>query len=71
MTISCKASDDLNVLIGTVNTIVLLTSSMTVAMSITAMQKGNARLSKRLIWLTILAAGIFLVIKYFRMEPQV
>jgi cytochrome c oxidase subunit 3 len=60
-----QASLELNVLIGTVNTIVLLTSSMTVAMSITAMQKGNSQLSKRLIWLTILAAGIFLVNKYF------
>ena len=59
------ASLDLNVLFGTVNTIVLLTSSMTVAMSITAMQKGNSQLSKRLIWLTIIAAGIFLVIKTF------
>jgi cytochrome c oxidase subunit 3 len=60
-----KASLDLNVLIGTINTIVLLTSSMTVAMSITAMQKGNSRLSMQLIWLTILAALIFLVNKYF------
>jgi cytochrome c oxidase subunit 3 len=60
-----EASHDLNVLIGTVNTIVLLTSSMTVAMSITAMQKGNTRLSMQLIWLTILAALIFLVNKYF------
>jgi len=60
-----EASHDLNVLIGTVNTIVLLTSSMTVAMSITAMQKGNTRLSMQLIWLTILAALIFLFNKYF------
>jgi cytochrome c oxidase subunit 3 len=60
-----EASLELNVLIGAVNTIVLLISSMTVAMSITAMQKGNSGLSKRLIWLTILAAGIFLVNKYF------
>jgi cytochrome c oxidase subunit 3 len=59
------ASNELNVLIGTVNTIVLLSSSMTVAMSITAMQKGNSQLSKKLIWLTILAAGVFLVNKYF------
>jgi cytochrome c oxidase subunit III len=59
------ASRELNVLIGTVNTIVLLSSSMTVAMSITAMQKGNVQLSKRLIWLTIFAACIFLVNKYF------
>lgn len=59
------SSHELNVLIGTINTIVLLTSSMTVAMSITAMQKGNTRLSRILIWLTLLAALIFLINKYF------
>ena len=59
------ASLDLNVLIGTINTVVLLASSMTVAMSITAMQKGDIRLSKRLIWITVIAAGIFMVNKYF------
>jgi len=65
-----EASLELNVLFGTVNTIVLLTSSMTVAMSITAMQKGNSLLSKRLIWLTILAACIFLVIKFFEWSAK-
>lgn len=59
------ASLDLNVLIGTINTVVLLASSMTVAMSITAMQKDDIRLSKRLIWITVIAAGIFMVNKYF------
>ena len=57
------ASYNLNVWFGGVNTVVLLTSSMTVAMSITAMQLGKIRLSHNLIWLTIIAAGIFLVIK--------
>jgi len=65
-----EASLDLNVLFGTINTIVLLTSSMTVAMSITAMQKGNVQLSKRLIWLTILAACIFLMIKFFEWSAK-
>jgi cytochrome c oxidase subunit 3 len=60
-----EASYNLNVWFGGVNTIVLLTSSMTVAMSITAMQKGNTLLSVNLLWLTILAAGIFLIIKSF------
>jgi cytochrome c oxidase subunit III len=64
------ASHELNVLIGTINTIVLLTSSMTVAMSITAMQKGDIRLSRRLILLTILAALIFLVNKYFEWSAK-
>jgi len=59
------ASYELNVWLGTVNTIILLTSSMTIAMAITALQKGNPKLAITLSWLTILAALGFLVIKYF------
>ena len=59
------ASYNLNVILGTVNTIVLLTSSWTVAMAVTAMQKGNIKLSVKLIDATIFFAMIFLVIKYF------
>jgi len=59
------ASFELNVWMGTINTIVLLTSSMTIAMSITALQKGNNKLAINLAWFTILAALVFLVIKYF------
>jgi cytochrome c oxidase subunit 3 len=66
-----EASYNLDVLMGTINTVVLLTSSMTVAMSITAMQKGNSKLAVRLIWLTISAAGIFLIIKYFEWSAKI
>jgi cytochrome c oxidase subunit 3 len=59
------ASFDLDVFIGTVNTIVLLTSSMTVAMSITATQKGDYLKALSLLWLTVIAAMIFMVNKYF------
>ena len=59
------ASYNLNIAMGTINTMVLLTSSLTVAMSITAIQKGNSKLALLLLWFTIIAAGIFLVIKYF------
>ena len=59
------ASYELNVIMGTVNTIVLLTSSLTVAMSITAIQKGDTKMALTLIWSTIAFAGVFLVIKYF------
>jgi len=59
------ASFELNVWMGTINTIILLTSSMTIAMAITALQKGNVKLAITLSWLTILAALGFLVIKYF------
>ena len=59
------ASYELNVWMGSINTVILLTSSMTVAMSITALQKGDKKLAVILLWLTIAAALGFLVIKYF------
>ena len=55
---------ELNVTIGSLNTIVLLISSMTVAMSLTAMQKNNKKLSMTLLFITILCALIFLFNKY-------
>ncbi|PIQ35439.1 MAG: cytochrome C oxidase subunit III [Bacteroidetes bacterium CG18_big_fil_WC_8_21_14_2_50_41_14] len=64
------ASFNLNVWIGTANTVVLLTSSMTVAMSISALQKGDSKKSILLLWLTILAALIFLVVKYFEWSSK-
>ena len=60
-----KASQELSVVIGTINTVVLLISSMTVAMSITAMQQNRLKLCKRLIFVTLFFGLIFLINKYF------
>lgn len=60
-----EASLELNVTIGAINTIVLLFSSMTIAMALTAIQKGNQKLALRLIGVTLLMAVIFLINKYF------
>jgi len=60
-----EAALELNAFIGTINTIVLLVSSMTIAMAITAIQKGNRKLSMLLILITLLLAVAFLVNKYF------
>lgn len=65
------ASYELNVTMGTVNTIVLLTSSMTIAMSITALQKGKKQLSINLMIVTILSALTFMVIKYFEWSAKI
>lgn len=59
------AARELDTLLGTINTIVLLTSSLTAAMSITAMQEGKKDLTLLLIGVTIVLAGLFLVNKYF------
>ena len=59
------AAEELDTMVGTVNTIVLLTSSLTVAMSITATARGQKKLSIGLVGLTVLFALAFLVNKYF------
>ncbi len=59
------AGDQLSVVLGTTNTLVLLTSSFFVAMSITALQRGEKKFALRLIGGTITFAGVFLIIKYF------
>ena len=59
------AAEELSVGIGTLNTGILLISSMTVAMSITAIQKGNTRRTIFLLEMSMLLGLIFLINKYF------
>ena len=59
-----EAASDLNVFIGATNTVVLLVSSMTVAMSLTAIQKSQPNLAIGLIFITLILAGLFLFNKY-------
>jgi cytochrome c oxidase subunit III len=59
------AATELDTLVGTVNTMILLTSSLTAAMSITAIQEGRQRFAQLLVGLTLLLALAFLVNKYF------
>ncbi len=59
------AAQELSVVIGTANTIILLCSSATVAMSITAVRKQDKRLAVVLLVITILLGLAFLVNKYF------
>ena len=65
------AAEELNPFIGTVNTIILLTSSLTVAMSITAIQEGRKHLSMSLVGMTILFGVVFLVNKYFEWSHKI
>jgi cytochrome c oxidase subunit III len=59
------AAEELDLKIGFINTVILLISSMTVAMSITALQLGNKKLTLILLATTVLLALVFLVNKYF------
>ena len=59
------AAQELNVTVGTINTVILLVSSMTIAMSTTAIQKKDTRATLVLIGITLVLALAFLVNKYF------
>lgn len=65
------AAHELNTIIGTFNTVILLTSSLTVALSITALQRGNRNLAVLLLALTIVFAFWFLTNKYFEWSHEI
>lgn len=59
------ANQELDKTIGLINTVILLISSMTVAMSVSSIQRGNKKLTLILLSITLLLAILFLVNKYF------
>lgn len=59
------AALELDAFIGTLNTVFLLVSSMTIAMSITAIRKNRKNLASFLVFATLLLAGLFILNKYF------
>ena len=60
-----------NLLIGSINTAVLLTSSLFIALSISAIRQGKKRLSALLQIATILFGVVFLVNKYFEWTEKI
>ena len=62
---------ELNVVYGTANTTVLLTSSLLVAMAVTAIQQGRRQLTLGLLGGTILCAAIFMGIKYVEWSAKI
>ncbi len=65
------AALDENIVIGSVNTVILITSSFTMALSISAIRKGNNRLSAWLQAGTIAMGCVFLVNKYFEWSDKI
>ena len=58
------AAGDLDRVLGTVNTLILLTSSLTMALSISYLRKGNRYLSILFLTATLLLGAFFLLNKY-------
>jgi cytochrome c oxidase subunit 3 len=65
------AGAQLNVWFGGGNTLVLLTSSLFVAMSITALRRGATSLCLGLLGATVACAAIFMVNKYFEWSAKI
>ncbi len=65
------ASEELSVAVGAINTVILLISSMTVAMSISAVQYGDRPKAVMFLGTTIILAMAFLVNKYFEWSGKI
>src|SRR5262249_1014897 len=65
------AHQTLNVKLGAINTLVLITSSFSMAWGVGATQRGRRDQAILALALTILFAGMFLVIKYFEYTHKV
>jgi len=59
------AAEELDTFIGAVNTVILLVSSMTIAMATTSLQKQDKRTTLWLSTVTVILGLVFLVNKYF------
>ena len=59
------AAEELNTSIGAINTVILLISSMTIAMSTSAIQKGHKGTTILLLEITFILGLVFLINKYF------
>ncbi len=66
-----QASHKLNIWFGTINTLVLLTSSLTIALAISAIQMGRKKQCLTLCWTTIALAVVFLINKYFEWSAEI
>lgn len=66
-----EAAAYINTRIGIYNTIILLTSSLTMALSVSAVQKGSKNLSLIFLLLTILMGATFLTNKYLEWTAEI
>ncbi len=62
---------ELDLLFGTANTVVLLSSSLLAAIAVTATQRANRSVALMALCGTILCAGIFMAIKYVEWSTKI
>lgn len=66
-----SAAMELDVYLGAINTVILLASSYTVAMSIAALQQNKKKLCLSLLTFTVVCGLVFLVNKYFEWSHKI
>lgn len=66
-----RSSAELDVVLGAANTVILLTSSLTMALSLSALQRGQRTLSSFFQGMTILLGIVFLVNKYLEWNAHI
>jgi cytochrome c oxidase subunit 3 len=66
-----EAAKELDLVLGSVNTLILLTSSFTMVMSIYFIRKKNKKVSVIMLALTILFGLLFLINKYFEWGAKI
>ncbi|MBI5474221.1 MAG: cytochrome c oxidase subunit 3, partial [Ignavibacteriae bacterium] len=66
-----EASQELSVILGGVNTIVLLASSLAVALAVHAAQEGKKQSILKYLWFTLACGATFLVIKAFEYAEKI
>jgi len=66
-----NGGQSLNVTLGVINTVALLTSSLTVALAVGATQRGDRRASVSFLVVTIVLGAAFLVNKYFEWSHEI
>jgi cytochrome c oxidase subunit 3 len=66
-----SGGQQLNVVFGTVNTLVLLSSSLLAAMAVSAIQRDDRRFAMLLLAGTIICAAIFMLIKYVEWDTKI
>jgi cytochrome c oxidase subunit III len=65
-----RGSQDLSIFAGTLNTVVLITSSLSVALAIYFFKDNKLRIARRLLLTTIGFAFVFLVVKSFEWSAK-
>jgi cytochrome c oxidase subunit III len=66
-----EAHHHLDKVMGAINTLVLITSSLTMALAVRSAQTSNQKATHILLVITLLCAGMFLVVKYFEYSHKI